>query len=426
METKKLDISIQNISKIEGHADLDVKVRKGKVQEVKFKLTENKRFFTAAIKGCSVGTLSQSVSRICGTCSIAHQICSINCIENALGIEVAPQTKLLKKLTMHGLMIRDHALHIYLFSLPDVFNKDSVLDFQGDEVQYLKDSFEIKRAGNNLTKVVAGRAVHSPFPQVGGFAKIPNNDELKALIPELKEARKRILRVIEVYFNSKVDYTRKTNFVALCGEFNYLDGPLKSSAGLNVSEKKYFDFLEKTAIPYSQATGYKFKGDTYLVGSLARLNLNKEALHKNTKKDCAKYLKVFPSFNVFHNNLAQAIEVVHSIDDSIDIITNTVFKQEEPIKIEYKDCEGVGVIEAPRGILFYKLKIDKEGNVKEGDIITPTQQNQINIELDIKALVQKSLNTLSKEQIQLEIEKLIRSYDPCISCATHFLKVNWL
>ncbi len=428
MTAKKVDISIQNISKIEGHADLDVKVRNGRVQEVKLQFTDNKRFFTQAIRGQSVETLPQSVARICGTCSLAHTMCCIEAIEKALKVPVSEQARALKKLTMYGLMIRDHALHIYLFSLPDVFEKDSVLDFQGEETQYLKDSFDVKRAGNKLTTVVAGRAVHAPYPVPGGFSVLPDEKELNTLIPELKLAREKVMKVLGVYAKCDKNYVRETKFVALGGEeFNFLGDYILTSNGEKIQEENYFEHLEKVVIPYSQAVGYEFEDDTYMLGALARLNLNKDKLHANTKKDCAKYLKLFPSNNIFLNNLAQGIEIVHAIDHSIEIIENLKLKPEEPPKLEYRDCQGVGVIEAPRGILYYHLTLKKDGTVKDGGIITPTQQNQINMELDIKKIVQNEIDRgTSKEAIQYELEKLVRSYDPCISCAVHFLKVNWI
>jgi len=422
---KELNIKIQEMSKIEGHASLEVKVRNDEVEEVKLGFTESKRFFTEAIEGASIDTLAQSVSRICGTCSIAHMLCSIEAIEKAMEIKVSKQTMLLKKLTMNGLMIRDHALHLYLFSLPDVFGKDSVLDFKGKEEKYLKDSFDVKRAGNNLSIAVAGRAVHPPYPQVGGFASIPKKEELDKCLVELRIARSKVIDLMEVYSKSKIDYTRKTKFIALCGEFNFLEGPIKTSSGEKIEEKDYFEYLHKIVLPYSTSVGYKFEGETFMLGALARLNLNRKALNKKTLKDANKYLKVFPSNNIFHNNLAQAIEILHAIDSSVEIIENNKFAAEEPIKFEKKEGEGIGVIEAPRGILIHKISVDKNGNVIEGRIVTPTQQNQINIELDIKELVQKNLFKLSKAEIEYEIEKLIRAYDPCISCATHFLKVNW-
>ncbi len=424
---KKLDINIQNISKIEGHASLDVKVRNNKVKEVDIKFTDNKRFFTQAIRGRSIDTLSQSVARICGTCSIAHTMCCIEAIEKSLGIEPTKQTELLRNLTMNSLMIRDHALHIYLFSLPDVFNVDSVLDFDKKQTKYLLDSFAIKKAGNILSTVVAGRPIHAPFLLVGGYAQTPKKKDLKLCISSLKEARERLFPVLDVYKDSNIDYTRNTNFVGIVGDpFNFLEGEIRSSGGICIPEEEYFQYLDKTVLPYSQAVGYKFEGESYMVGSLARINLNKRALHKNTKKDGQAYLKLFPSDNIFHNNLAQGIEILHSIDQSLEIIENIGLKPEEPKKVKPKASEGVGVIEAPRGTLFYKLKINKKGVIQDGTIVVPTQQNQINIEQDIKNFVEKNINNRTKKQITYEIEKLIRAYDPCISCATHFLKVNWL
>jgi coenzyme F420-reducing hydrogenase alpha subunit len=424
---KNVDIGIQNISKIEGHASLDIKVRNGEVKHVKLMFTENKRFFTQAIRGRSIDVLSQSVARICGTCSIAHTMCCIEATEKAMGIVPSEQTQLLKKLTMYGLMIRDHALHIYLFSLPDVFSVDSVLDFTQEHTHFLHDSFDIKRAGNRLDTVVAGRAVHAPFPQVGGFAQIPTNKDLKSVIPELKLAREKLFGVLDEYYDCPVDYSRSTDFVALVGDdFDFLEGDILNSDGDVIKEKDYHTHLQKNVIPYSQAVGYKFDGDTYMVGALARINLNKRGLHKDTRRDAKKYLRLFPSRNIFHNNLAQGIEILHSIDHSIDIIESHDFKPEAKIVVEKKACEGVGVIEAPRGTLFYHLDIDDKGLVKEGNIVVPTQQNQINMEQDIKLIVEKMIVTHSKEQIKYEVEKLVRAYDPCISCATHFLEVNWL
>ena len=425
---KKVDISIQNISKVEGHADLDVKVRDGKVHAVHIKFTDNKRFFTQAIRRQNIRVIPQSVARICGTCSIAHTMCAIEAIEKALDVEVTKQTALMKKLIVNGLMIRDHALHMYMFSLPDVFRKDSVLDFNDREKKFLYDAFAVKKAGNMLSTAIGGRAVHAPLPQIGGFSKVPDVKALKECTSQLKTAREKLLDVMDVFYNCRIDYTRKTNFVALSSEkeFDFLEGDICSTTGICIPEQHFFGHLVKTVLPYSQAVGYRFKGKTYMVGALARVNLNKERLHKETRQDARKYLKTFPSDNIFHNNLAQGIEIMHCIDDSLGVIESHDFREEAPAKIIPKDAEGIGVIEAPRGTLFYRLAIDRNGLIKEGNIVVPTQQNQVNMELDIKKLVQENLNRLGKEEIALEIEKLIRAYDPCISCATHFLKVNWV
>ena len=242
---------------------------------------------------------------------------------------------------------------------------------------------------------------------------------------ELKIIRPTVLKLIEMFYNSKSSFVRKTNFVALAAEeYGFLEGCIKSTEGYCIGENDYYEHLKKVVIPYSEAVGYAFEGRDYMVGALARMNLNKEALHSSTKKDIGKYLKVFPSFNVYHNNLAQAIEILHSIDHSIDLLENNIFAKEEQQKIEYRDAENVGVIEAPRGTLYYHLSIKKDGFVKEGRIIVPTQQNQINMADDISKLVQDNISK-SKKWIAAECEKLIRAYDPCMSCASHFLRVKW-
>lgn len=422
----KEDINIKNLSKVEGHADLEVKIRGRKVKSVRLKLTDNKRFFTQAIRGKNISILPQSVSRICGTCSIAHLLCCIEAIEKSLGAAPSEQTKLLRALTMYGLMIRDHALHLYLFSLPDVFGKDSVLDFDEKEHQFLHDAFEVKRAGNKLSTLIAGRAVHAPFPMAGGHARIPDKNGIDNVLKELKAARPLIFRLLDVYSVPHFDFTRKTNFVALVndGKFDFLEGRIRSSNGQVIEEKDFFKHLKKNVLPYSQAVGYKFEGSSYMVGALARLNLNKDRLHRNTIRDACKYLKIFPTNNIFFNNLAQAVEILHSIDHSIELLETADFREETPFNIVPKNCSGVGVIEAPRGTLYYYLDIAQNGIIKQGRIIVPTQQNQINMEKDIKNLVEKNIH-LDRHLLEHEIEKLIRSYDPCISCATHFLRVNW-
>lgn len=424
---KDLNLTVQNVSKIEGHASVGVKVKKGKVEEVHIMFTENKRFFTEAMRGQNYRSLPQSTARICGTCSLAHTIGAIKALENALGLKPSKQTTALKHLTMNGLMIRDHALHLYLFGMPDIFNKDSVMDFTGVEREYLKDAFAIKRAGNNLSTIIAGAAVHAPFPHVGYFSQVPKKKDIAALKKELKAVRKKVFPMLDLYVKYERDYTRNTQFTALCGvkPFNFLEGNIRSSNGKEIMQDNYLEHLEKVVLPYSQAIGYAYDGETYMVGALARLNLNKEALLPETKKDCKKYLKVFPSNNIFHNNLAQGIEIIHCIDHSLKLLTMPFKKEEEP-KIKEMKKVGVGVIEAPRGLLYYKTELNEEGEIVRGNIITPSQQNQVNMEKDIKQLVQKLIDKGEKDEevIRVEIEKLIRAYDPCISCATHFLKLK--
>ena len=423
-----LDLNIDALSKIEGHGQLDLKVRNGRVEQLRFKIVENKRFYTKAIEGKSFRAAPSLMSRICGTCSIAHLLCCIKSIEKSLDYEPSEQIKILRKLLMYGLMIRDHALHLYFFSLPDVFNKDSVLEFDPnipEEHEMIHQAFAVKSAGNNLSKLIGGKAVHAPFPMVGGFTKIPDKESINKVLEELTSVRPYIFNLMKIFEEWKYNLERHTTFVAQRSkDYSFMDGTICTTKRDCIKEPEYQDYLERVVIPYSTATGFKYKEGGYFVGALARLNLNKSALHTNTTKDAQNYLKWFPSNNVFDNNLAQAIEILHSIDHGTELL-KTDFKPEKLSMIKPKKGSGVGVIEAPRGTLYYKVDINETGTITHADVIVPTQQNQINIEADIRQFVEQNLN-MDKEQLSLEIEKIIRAYDPCMSCATHFLKINWL
>ena len=431
MHACNLDVEISKLSKIEGHADLDIKIRDGKLEEVNLKVMENVRFFNQAARGMNYNSVPQLVSRICGTCSIAHLTGCIEEVEKTLGIRPSEQTMTLRKLVMYSLMIRDHALHLYFFVLPDFFGVDSILDFPENQHEIIHDALAVKEAGNNLAVLMAGRAVHAPFEQVGGFSREVDAKKIPAVIEELKKVRPLVLKLIENFSGCPWEFKRKTNFVALATpDFSFLEGKIKSSGGMEIEEKDYWQHLHRIVFPYSQASGFEFGGKEYMVGALARLSLNKDNLHSNTKKDAVKYLSRFPSENIYDNNLAQAIEILHSIDHSVEILENNTFKKEEPAKPERLSGENAGAIEAPRGTLYYALKIE-EGKVKDLKLAIPTAQNLVNIRKDVEQIVSGLCAAgIAKDELEKnivrEVSKLIRAYDPCMSCASHFLRVRWV
>lgn len=408
---------------------MDVKIKDGNIEECKFGVTEYKRFYTQAMRGKPYAALPQLLARICGTCSNAHLLCSIESVEKALDITPSEQSKIMKKLTMNGLMIRDHVLHLYLFVLPDLYKKDAFLDFDENDPeqhQYLHDAFDMKAAGNALSIAVSGRSVHALYPTIGGFTKVPGEEEVTEVIKKLEEIRPAVLRMIKTFEECDFHFDRQTHFMAIVGDpFNYLEGEIKDDHGTVVTEEQYREHLEHVVIPYSYASGYKHKGEPYMVGSLARINLSKDTLLEKTKQDAASALAKFPSTNIYHNNLAQAIEVLNSLDESLDILKSHKFVKEDPVKPGRKSGTGVGVIEAPRGTLYHKVVIGEDGKVTDGEIVVPTGQNQINIETDLRRLIEELLpKDPTQEELRFELEKLIRAYDPCMSCASHFLKVN--
>ena len=359
-DNKVSHIHIDNITKIEGHGSLDIEIASDKVSFVKLKITENKRFYTQAIRNKPAISLPLMTSRICGTCSIAHFTCCSEAVEKAIGFTPTDQTLMLRKLSIYGMMIRDHALHLYLFCLPDVFGKDSVLDFDKSQDELVRKAFAIKSAGNNLSKVIAGRAVHETFAEVGRFLHLPSPDDVKKVVEELKSVRGYVLDFIEIFYGCPLSLERDTDFVALVTkDYTFLDGAIQDSSRACILPDRYWDYLDRKIIPYSEATGYNFEGKEYMVGALSRMNLNKESMHADTRRDASKYLGAFPSKNIFHNNLAQAIEILHCVDHSIEILESNEFKEENNAPVQIKEGEGVGILEAPRGTLYYMVSIDK-------------------------------------------------------------------
>ena len=428
------DITIDNISKIEGNAKLQVSIRDGQVQDLKFIISDYRRFYTHAVKGKPMAMEPSFLSRICGTCSIAHLFAALEAIEKSQSIELTEQSKVLRRLAYDALMVRDHALHLYFFVMPDVLGLDSILDIPDDSQnlghQLLHDSFDIKRVGTELAQAIIGAAVHAPIPTIGGFNKWPDAERFPGLIQQLESIRPQVIRGIKFFSDWPAEFIRNSDYLCLRNpaHFDFLEGEIINTDGHRVPESEFYSFLKQVVIPYSQAEGYVFSDNhsDYFVGALARLNLNHDQLHQRTRADVGEYLNRFPSNNIHHNDLAQAIEILHCIDEAIDILnTLKINSAEKPVRsMTPKAGRGVGVIEAPRGILYHMAEVDDHGLITDYDVIVPTAQNQINIENDLKKYFAENLHK-DRDQLKNEAEMIIRAYDPCMSCATNFLKIDW-
>src|SRR5215217_448098 len=297
------NIVIDTIAKIEGHAGLKVVFEDDAVKELQFIVSDYRRFFTTAVRGRRVVAVPSFLSRTCGTCSVAHLFASLMAVESAQGIEITGQTKALRRLAYDGLMIRDHALHLYFFVLPDVLGVDSILDVPDDPDDpghaLLRDSFDIKRLGTDISNAVIGAAIHAPWPTVGGFLKNPKQTDFPDLVARLEAIRPKVLRGIETFLGWEASLVRNTDYLGLRNDtrFDFLEGDVVNSNGRRIARAEFEDYLHYVQIPHSHAEGYRFSDtrEDYLVGALARLNLNRDLLHPRTEDDVAPYLSVFPS-----------------------------------------------------------------------------------------------------------------------------------
>jgi sulfhydrogenase subunit alpha len=427
------NITIDTITKIEGNASLQVIIEDEAVTDLQFIVADYRRFFTTAVRGKRVVAVPSFLSRICGTCSVAHLFASLMAIESAQGIAVTEQTKTLRRLAYDGLMIRDHALHLYFFVLPDILRVDSILDIPDDPDDFghtlLHDSFEIKRLGTDITNAIVGAAVHAPWPTLGGFLKGPDQTKFPDLIARLEAIRPRVLRGIDTFLEWDASLVRNTDYLGLRNErrFDFLEGDVVNSNGRRIARSEFNTYLQYVQITHSHAEGYRFSDtqEDYLVGALARVNLNQDLLHPRTKDEIASAHSAFPSNNVYHNNLAQAIEILQCVDDAIDILRTLQLADEEPVRKPAQSGTGVGLIEAPRGLLYHMAKVNEEGVIEDYNVVVPTAQNQINIENDLKDYFNENLDK-DEETLRANAESIVRAYDPCMSCATNFLKIDWI
>jgi coenzyme F420-reducing hydrogenase alpha subunit len=425
------NIVIETISKIEGNAGLEVVIEDDAVKDLKFKITDYRRFLTVAARGKRMNAVPSFLSRICGTCSVAHLFASLMAIEDSQGIEVTAQTRSLRRLAYDGLMIRDHALHLYFFVLPDVLGVDSIFDITDDPEEpghtLLRDSFDIKRLGTDISNATVGAAIHAPSPTVGGFLKPPDHVKFPDLLGRLRAIRPQVLRGIETFLRWDASLVRNSDYLGLRNEerFDFLEGDVIDSNGERVSEERFKEYLQYVRIPHSHAEGYRFSGtqEDYLVGALARLNLNADVLHLRTRTDAGEAVSVFPSDNIYHNNVAQAVEILQCVDDAIDILETLGVGEEKPLRSEARAGAGAALIEAPRGLLYHSARVNAEGIVEDYDVVVPTAQNQINIENDLRYHFERNLDK-DDEGLRLDAEGIIRAYDPCMSCATNFLKME--
>ena len=415
-------IKLDHLAKVEGHASLVLKIEKSKVVKCELQVIEGARLFEELIKGRNYKDVQEIVSRICGICSCAHTIAAVKAIEDALNINVSEQTKVLRELLTLGERIRSNVTHLYFLALPDYLGYDSSLSMLKKHKNIVRHALKLMKLGNEIITVLGGREIHPLNIQVGGITKLPSKKDVDELLKKLKNAEKDFIKTANYFLKLKYPkFERETDYFSLYKENDYVSvgNALISKRGI-IKKENYKEHIKEMFEEYSTAKFAVKEGKSYMVGALARLNNNYRFLDNYTKSLLKNKI---PSNNPFYNNIAQAIELVYLNKKAINILKNFDFKDEDMKEAKFKDGHGISAVEAPRGVLFHEYKI-KNGIIKYANIITPTVQNLRRMEEDIKAYVESLLDK-SKEEIVLNIEKLIRAYDPCFSCSAHFLEVKW-
>lgn len=419
-------INLNHITKIEGHAKLKIEIERNKVKKCELSSIEGSRYFEGLVKGKKYFEAHEITSRICGICSCAHTVAANMAVENALGVESTEQTKQLNMLLMLGERVRSHAAHLYFLALPDYLGYESAISMLPKYKKQVHSALQMMKAGNNLVRVVGGRDMHPVAAGVGGYRSIPKKKDLENLSSEFEQLKKTATKTAELFSKLRLyDYEHDCEFFSLSSNIEY--ALLKGSL---VSEKsrfqpwEYLDYFKEYHTKYSTANFVVKDNKPYMTGALARINNNYAMLSKDAKKAIEGSRIKFPNKNPFTNNFAQAVELIHCMDEVIRIIKELEPKKETIAKPHNLSGRGIAAIEVPRGLLFHDYTI-KDGVIQKANIITPTAQNLKIMEDEIKEMLPGLLKLKKEEKINMEIEKLIRAYDPCFSCSSHFLEVQW-
>ncbi|MEM4733666.1 MAG: Ni/Fe hydrogenase subunit alpha [Candidatus Bathyarchaeia archaeon] len=430
------NIEVHHVTRVEGHGNIYVNVKNGTIERCEWAISEAPRFFEAMVVGRQWNELHHITSRICGICSIGHTLASLKATEAAMGITISEQDLKLRKLALHAENMQSHILHLGFLVLPDLMDVGSVIPLAASHPKEVKTVLRLHRLANEMSNMISGRTTHPQRLIPGGFSKIPTMKELTALRDRLKAAIPGLQALAEL-FKSRIhkfpEFTRETEFIALTNpeEYALYDGKIASTDTGTAPVNEYLLFTNEYIVPHSTAKWARHARESYMVGALARFNINYNMLSPLAKKT-AEMFKLKPiCHNPFMNNIAQLVEVVHSIEDSIKLINELeaagLRSQPDYYKpeVKVKAGRGVGAVEVPRGILFHDYKYNEKGVCVKANCVIPTNQNHGNIELDLKALLPKILDKTPKE-IELSLEMLVRAYDPCISCSTHCVKVHFV
>ncbi|MCS6897680.1 MAG: Ni/Fe hydrogenase subunit alpha [Nitrospira sp.] len=419
-------ISIGAIARVEGEGALRVTVRHDTVQDVELTIFEPPRFFEAFLQGRRYDEVPDIVARICGICPVAYQMSAVHAIERIFGMRVDGPLRDLRRLLYCGEWIESHALHVYLLQAPDFLGYESGIAMAKDHAATVSRGLRLKKAGNALMTLLGGRSVHPVSVKVGGFSRVPSRRELDGLKDELLWARDAAIETI--HWVARFDHPQLLpayTFVALRHgeEYPFNEGRIVSSNGLEVSADEFERHFKEHQVPYSNALHCTLNGSSYLVGPLARINMNHDRLPPSVIQVLAETGLSLPLRNPFHGIVARSLEILYALEESLRLIEGYDPPPAPALPVTVRAGVGAACTEAPRGILYHRYRVDGEGIIREAKIIPPTSQNQGRIEEDLRLWIPQLLDR-SNAEISLACEKVIRCYDPCISCATHFLKLD--
>ncbi|MDO9573294.1 MAG: Ni/Fe hydrogenase subunit alpha [Candidatus Omnitrophota bacterium] len=442
IDSQNVKVDVHYLTRVEGHGNIVVDVKEGKLTKCEFQVIESPRFFESMLVGRSIWEAQHLTSRICGICACGHTLASIKAAEDALGVKPSDEVVMLRKLLLNIEMLDSHILHIYILVAPDLLGVKSILPLIKTHRPVIEMALRMKRMSDYGGEVLAGRHIHPISYVIGGLTQLPSREGLEKLHSLMLESRKDGEETVEIIKTLKFpEFQRPTQYMSLTHDDEYAmyDGDLVVN-GIKSKVADYRKLFIESVVDYSRAKISKINGKSYAVGALARFNNNSDKLHKKAKAVAKELGLKAPCHNPYLNTAAQLVEWVHCLEDSITILEKILKdglneqkvvvsswpKRSEIGKTKYKPNTGKGCVEVPRGSLFHEYSINETAHITAANCVVPTNQNMGNLEDDMRKIVPELLGKKTQEEITLSLEMLARAYDPCISCATHLLDVKFI
>lgn len=427
MTTKQ--IQVDYMARVEGEGKLDIVVENGDIKHLELNIWEPPRLYEAFLVGRGFQEAPDITARICGICPVAYQMSAAHAMEKALGIEITPEIRALRRLFYCAEWIQSHALHVYLLHAPDFVGHESAISMAGDPelLPLVQQGLRMKKIGNELLALIGGREVHPVAACVGGWYRAPTKQELLELKDNLEWGLEAAIDTVKWTASLGFpDFAPDYEFVSLShpDEFPMNEGRVVSSKGMDIPMEEFKDHFIEEHVAHSNALhAHTAGGNSYQVGPLARINLNRGKLSPAAQQAMEQSGIEFPNNNPFVSIVARALEIVHAFEEALQIIEDYEQPQPSRVPVSPRAGEGVHITEAPRGSLYHRYRLNDEGLIEDARIVPPTSQNLKRMEDDLRAFVPDVIN-LPLEDATWRCEQLVRNYDPCISCATHFLKLN--
>lgn len=424
---KNRSINVKYLARVEGEGALNLQIKDNTVARAELRIFEPPRFFEAFLRGRMYYEAPDITSRICGICPVAYQMSAVHAMEHALGVKVEGQLRALRRLIYCGEWIESHALHVFMLHAPDFLGYSDAIRMAQDYPEQVRLGLRLKKLGNDIVATLGGREIHPINIRVGGFYRVPRGEELASLGESLQRGREEAVQAVRWIGTLPFpDFTRDYEFVALRhpDEYPLNEGRVASSQGLDITVSDYEAHFVETQVPYSHALQSTTKNKrAYLTGPLARYNLNYDRLPP-LAQEAARDAGLGPVCrNPFQSIIVRMVELLYALDEAVRIIKSYERPEQPAVAVPCKSGIGCGATEAPRGLLYHRYRLDDQGIIAEAKIVPPTSQNQRIIEEDLAAYASRHLD-LSDEQLTWQCEQVVRNFDPCISCATHFLKIS--